>query len=123
MNDEHELTLLDVPRWTECSRGGWKRCWKLVLERPASSEAISAIELMSTPQLRARATFSHQAPCEIELETYVESDPDTDENFLFSAYRLFQRIDAEVVSIATIQGTPRDKWAPFRAGRNNPRSS
>lgn len=58
MKDEYELPPLDVRRWVESSRGGWKRSWKLVLERAASIDAASTIDLMSAPEPSDRRTVT-----------------------------------------------------------------
>ena len=117
--NENEITRLKVPRWTETPDGGWSRVWTVSLDQPLAADATVLVDRMSTPGLLVRSQARADDPCGLELETRIAQDPLSDENFYYSAYRLFRRIHEEVGALKTIQGMPKELWAPFRAGRNS----
>ena len=51
---------------------------------------------------------------ELVVEMRTDGDPMTDESFYWAPYRILRAVDALVAPIGTIEGAPRDAWAPFR---------
>lgn len=108
------LIQLPYPRPMRSQHGDWVRSWRLRNKRPISWR-VSAGELANRLSSAGHAiVLSPSGPYELVVTERFDDSPMSDSAFLFSAWRILGRIDRELGPLHTIEGIPRNQWAPFR---------
>ena len=108
-----QIILNKWPKVVQAKDGKWKREWTISITGevpvPASLKALSS----EISQDNFQVVIYRRSDREVVATVLTEEDGWSDE-FFFESYRMFEKIDAKVGEIDSIQGELRDRWPPWR---------
>jgi hypothetical protein len=118
MAEQFNADSIKPIRWGEVSElpnGHWLTTWTIDLESVDLSQFGSVVDAATDTEAGFSPRLTQTGPTTIAVA--VETTRwGMELDYYDLTYRLLSLIDSRLGRIATIQGTPRDWWKPFRSG-------
>jgi hypothetical protein len=109
MDYTNDLKPALLPPWIQLPDGTWERRWEVAFLTAPSDDRLRGLPDLSEGGFEVRVARNEGA---VQITTTVVADPLSDDHFVWAPRRVLRRLEALLGPMVSINGLPREWFAP-----------